>query len=101
MIDVDCRTRIADVTPKGKIVSVQVADTVASDSVFPVADLLRNCGAFGAMKFVEHVRVADVKVHAAPLRIGRPFPQEHLHFAEIHAREGGRRTTPSEPDFEA
>src|SRR5947209_12093484 len=86
--------------PKRKMVSIQVAYNVISNSIFSVADLLCNFDAVYAMKFVELIRVANQKVNRASLWLRRALLQKHLYPAKIHACEG-RRLTPCEPQCES
>src|SRR5579862_2544091 len=86
--------------PKGKRVPMQVPQGVVADSVGPVLDRFGDFDAIPAMELVKLVCIADEEIHQATLWIGRALPQEHLHFAEVHARKR-RRLAPGESQREA
>jgi len=52
------------------------------------------------MELVQLVRIPDEEIHHAALRIGRAFPQEHLHLTQVYTRER-RRIAPGERQVEA
>src|SRR5690348_10054088 len=66
-LDLDLRPGVEEVVPERKMISIQVAHAVISDSIFPVGNLRRDFNAIGAMEFVELVCVADKKGHGASL----------------------------------
>src|SRR5258708_40074379 len=70
-----------------ELVTVQVANSVVAQPIESVLGRHDDLDAAGSLELVKLVGIANYEVDRAPFGIGLPSLQEHLHVAEVHARD--------------
>src|SRR5262249_7790047 len=98
-LDFDGRADIEKMMSEGKIVAMQVAHDIVTESVLSVGNGFGDLHALGAMELVKLIGVAYMEVDDAAFGIGRAFAQKHLRLAQVYAGEG-RGIAPGEGSHE-
>jgi hypothetical protein len=94
------RAGVEDGVPKAKIITMEIANGIVTQSILAVSDRLGDFNAVCLMEFKELVGIANHEIGRAARGAGRALLQENPYAIETYAGKGGR-IAPGKAQFEA